>query len=171
MHLIRTGPLKFRTGTSERETFQVYLPEVRLRRAHHWRSSCSPPHRPCKVPVPHGMVPYLPVYGTVADPDPVGSVYRIYGSATLVYGVPFVWLSRSWVGDWSTAIVWDSDPVFYNNQSGYWPLFKKISVVDYHHFDANPDSAPNFHAYADLDLDPDWPQNHAGPHADPNPKF
>jgi len=30
------------TGTSERETFQVYLPDVSVLRAYHQRSSCSP---------------------------------------------------------------------------------------------------------------------------------
>ncbi len=39
------------------------------------------------------------------------------------------------------------------------------SVVDRHHFDADPD--PNF--YSDADPGPYWHHNDADPHADPTP--
>ncbi len=38
-----------------------------------------------------------------------------------------------------------------------------------HPFDADPDLDPNFHVEADPD--PDWHQNEADPHADPNPSL
>ncbi len=45
------------------------------------------------------------------------------------------------------------------------------SVVDRHLFDADPD--PNFHFDAELDpdLDPEWHQNNADPHAEPTQSF
>jgi hypothetical protein len=43
--------------------------------------------------------------------------------------------------------------------------------VDRHRFDAESDPKTTFHFDADPDLDPDWHQNNADPHADPTPSF